>query len=227
MDFFPQKSYFIQPIFHQYVPSTSVSDITPQLSDFTPTALVGFSSFEVLSVLQIHTSNHVSALRLFAYRISNWYVKMWNILDISWCTARCQLNCKYIACIAWETTMHVCVRHSPVSDIPPFYPTLDDILDEGSKFQNRMFISFPQFIYCSRDEVYFPKLSCLIVAHNGTYDSKWAPYNVCYASHLWRHKATCDVPAALWCHVVRGCLGDVSTEDLAIIENNQFTNLIE
>ena len=42
---------------------------------------------------------------------------------ISWCTARCQLNCKYIACIAWETTMHVFVRHSPVSDIPPFYPT--------------------------------------------------------------------------------------------------------
>ena len=41
---------------------------------------------------------------------------------ISWCTARCQLNCKYIACIAWETTMHVFVRHSPVSDIPPFYP---------------------------------------------------------------------------------------------------------
>ena len=25
--------------------------------------------------------------------------------------------------------------------------TLDDILDEGSKFQNRMFISFPQFVY--------------------------------------------------------------------------------
>ena len=40
-------------------------------------------------------------------------------------------------------------------------------------------------------------------------------------------KATCDVTAALWCHVVRGCLGDVSNEDLAIIENNQFTNLIE
>ena len=40
--FFQQKSDFIQPIFHQYVPNTSVSDITPQLSDFTPTALVGF-----------------------------------------------------------------------------------------------------------------------------------------------------------------------------------------
>ena len=36
-----------------------------------------------------------------------------------------------------------------------------------------------------------------------------------------------DVTAALWCHVARGCLGDVSNEDLAIIENNQFTNLIE
>ena len=42
--------------------------------------------------------------------------------------------------------------------------TLDGILDEGSKFQNKMFISFPQSVYCSRDEVYFPKLSCLIAA---------------------------------------------------------------
>ena len=99
--------------------------------------------------------------------------------------------------------------------------------DERSKFQNRMFISFPQFLHCSRDEVYFPKLSCLIAAHDGTLHSKWAPHNGCYASHSWRHKATCEVPAALWCHVVRGCLGDVSNEDLAIIENNQFTNLIE
>ena len=45
-----------------------------------------------------------------------------------------------------------------------FMCPLDDILDEGSKFQYSMFISFPQFIYCSHDEVYFPKLSCLIVA---------------------------------------------------------------
>ena len=28
--------------------------------------------------------------------------------------------------------------------------TLDDILDNSSKFQNGMFISFPQFVYCSR-----------------------------------------------------------------------------
>ena len=42
-----------------------------------------------------------------------------------------------------------------------FMYTLNDILDEGSKFPNRMFISFPQFVYCSRDEVFFPKLSCL------------------------------------------------------------------
>ena len=104
---------------------------------------------------------------------------------------------------------------------------LDDILDEGSKFQYSMFISFPQFIYCSHDEVYFPKSSCLIAADGGTLHSKWTLYNSCYASHSWRHKATSDVPAALWCHVVRGCLGDVSNEDLAIIENNQFTNLIE
>ena len=41
------------------------------------------------------------------------------------------------------------------------------------------------------------------------------------------HKATYDVTAALWCHVLRGCLGDVSNEDLVIIENNQFTHLIE
>ena len=26
--------------------------------------------------------------------------------------------------------------------------TLDEILDEGAKFQNRMFISFPQVLYC-------------------------------------------------------------------------------
>ena len=45
--------------------------------------------------------------------------------------------------------------------------TLDYILDEGAKFQNRMFISFPQFVYCSRDWVYFPKLSCLIAAEIG------------------------------------------------------------
>ena len=105
--------------------------------------------------------------------------------------------------------------------------TLDDILDEGWKIQCSMFISFPQFIYCSHDEVYFPKLSCLIADDGGTLHSKWAPYNGCYASHSCRHKATCDVTAALWFQVVRGCLGNVSNEDLAIIENNQFTNLIE
>ena len=75
---------------------------------------------------------------------------------------------------------------------------LDDILDEGSKFQYSMFINFPQFIYCSHDEVYFPKLSCLIAADGGTLHSKWTLYNGCYASHSWRHKATCDVPVALW-----------------------------
>ena len=32
-----------------------------------------------------------------------------------------------------------------------FMYALNDILDEGSKFQNRMFISF-QFVYCSHDE---------------------------------------------------------------------------
>ena len=53
---------------------------------------------------------------------------------------------------------------------------LDDILDEGSKFQYSMFISFPQFIYV-------PKLSCLIAADGGTLHSKWTLYNGCYASH--------------------------------------------
>ena len=60
---------------------------------------------------------------------------------------------------------------------------LDDILDEGSKFQYSMFISFLQFIYCSHDEVYFPKLSCIIAADGGTLHSKWTLYNGCYASH--------------------------------------------
>ena len=47
-----------------------------------------------------------------------------------------------------------------------------DILDEGSKFKNITFISFPQFVYCSWDEVYFPKLSCMIAADGDTLHSK-------------------------------------------------------
>ena len=77
----------------------------------------------------------------------------------------------------------------------------------------------------SRSRILAPKWR-EITGVDCTLHSKWTLYNGCYASHSWRHKATCDVPAALWCHVVRGCLGDVSNEDLAIIENNQFTNLI-
>ena len=50
--------------------------------------------------------------------------------------------------------------------------TLDDILDEGSKFQDSILISFPQFMYCSHNEVYFAKLSCLIAADGGTLHSK-------------------------------------------------------
>ena len=42
--------------------------------------------------------------------------------------------------------------------VTKFMYTLNDILDEGWKFQIRMFISFPQFVYCSRDEVYFPNI---------------------------------------------------------------------
>ena len=45
--------------------------------------------------------------------------------------------------------------------------------------------------------------------------------------HDRRHEATYDVSAALWRHMVCSCLGGVSNEDLAIIENYQFTNLIE
>ena len=111
--------------------------------------------------------------------------------------------------------------------------TLDDILDDSSKFKNGMFISFPQFVYCSRVRLQarffkglggtrFRGLWCQARRYLA-----WAAYNGCYASHSWRHKATYDVTAALWRHVVRGCLGDVSNEDLAIIENNQFTNIIE
>ena len=33
--------------------------------------------------------------------------------------------------------------------VKKFMYTLDDILDDSSKFQNGMFISFPQFLYCS------------------------------------------------------------------------------
>ena len=54
-------------------------------------------------------------------------------------------------------TKYCCEIYVPHNDTA----ALDDILDECSKFQNRMFISFPQFLHCSRDEVYFPKLSCL------------------------------------------------------------------
>ena len=100
--------------------------------------------------------------------------------------------------------------------------TLDDILDEGWKFQIRMFISFPQFVFCSRDEVYFPKISYVSVADGGTLHSKWQLTAVAmYHFHSWRHKATYDIIVALYCHVVSGCL-DVSNKDLAIIENNQL-----
>ena len=51
-----------------------------------------------------------------------------------------------------------------------------------------MFISFPHFVYCSRNWVYFPKLSCLIAAEGSTLNSKWATNIGCYAAHSWRHK---------------------------------------
>ena len=76
-------------------------------------------------------------------------------------------------------------------------------------------------VYCSRDEVYLPKLSCLIATDGGTLKSKWATYNCCYVSHSWRHKATYDVTAAFWI-MVRGCLGDLQT---MIGQSSKTTNL--
>ena len=73
--------------------------------------------------------------------------------------------------------------------------TLDDILDEGLKFQNRMLIRFPQLVYCSRDEAY---ISLIILPICGRWRYlAWAAYNGRYASHSWRQKATYDVTAAL------------------------------
>ena len=76
-------------------------------------------------------------------------------------------------------------------------------------------------VYCSRDEVYLPKLSCLIATDGGTLKSKWATYDGCYVSHSWRHKATYDVTAAFWI-MVRGCLGDLQTR---IWRSSKTTNL--
>ena len=95
---------------------------------------------------------------------------------------------------------------------------LDDILDEGSKFQYSMFISFPQFTYCSHDEVYFPNLSCLIAADGGTlhaFQMDTIQRLLCITfmtsqSHLWR--SCCIVMS-------RGpwLLRRFSNEDLAIM----------
>ena len=59
--------------------------------------------------------------------------------------------------------------------------------------ENSMFISFPQFIYCSHDEVYFPKLSCLIAARRylafqmGTIQRLLCIKFMTSQSHLWRY----------------------------------------
>ena len=47
-----------------------------------------------------------------------------------------------------------------------FMHALDDILDESFKIECSF--SFPQFVYCSRDEVYFLKLSSLIASDGST-----------------------------------------------------------
>ena len=115
-------------------------------------------------------------------------------------------------------------EQSIIHNITKFMYTLVDILDEGSKFQNTMFIGFLKYLYCSRDEIYFPKckLSCLVAADGGTLNGQ---HTVVAMHHI--H----DVTKPLWryCCIMTpsGCLGDVSNEDLAIIENNKFTNLVE
>ena len=87
-------------------------------------------------------------------------------------------------------------------NVPKFKYTLDDILDESSKFQNRMFISFPQFVYCSRDEVYFHKLSCLITSNGGTLHGQHTTVAMHHIHDITKPLMT-YVLAALWCHVVR------------------------
>ena len=68
-------------------------------------------------------------------------------------------------------------------------------------------------IECSRDEVYFPKLSGrhTTVAMHHIHDVTKPLMTL-----LLHYEITWSVVA-----------GDVSNEDLLIIENNQFTNLIE
>ena len=71
--------------------------------------------------------------------------------------------------------------------------TLDDILDEGSKFQYSMFISFPQFIYCSHDELF----SLIILPNRGwwrylAFQMGTVQRLLCITfmtsqSHLWRY----------------------------------------
>ena len=63
--------------------------------------------------------------------------------------------------------------------------TLDDILDEGSKFHTECSSVFHNLyiVHAMKYTKYFPKLSCLIAADGGTLHSKWAPYNGCYALH--------------------------------------------
>ena len=121
------------------------------------------------------------------------------------------------------------IRISMINGFNRFYISISVVarpICKSSNFQNRMFISFPQFVYCSRDEVYFPQLSCLIASNGGTLHVQHTPVAMHHIHDITKPLMT-YVATALWCHVVRGCLGDVSNEDLTIIENNQFTNLIE
>ena len=107
-----------------------------------------------------------------------------------------------------------------------FMYTLDDILDEGLKFQNSMFISLHNlYIVHTMKYSFLNCLAWLMVP------LRWylalAAYNGCYAWLSLRHKAMYDVTDALWRHMVRGRIEDFSNDDLPIVGNNQFTNLIE
>ena len=69
----------------------------------------------------------------------------------------------------------------------------------------------------------FLKKSCLIAADGGT----WHGQHTTVAMHHIRDITKPPTMLLLHYDMVRGCLGDVSNEDLAIIKNKQFTNLIE
>ena len=89
-----------------------------------------------------------------------------------------------------------------------------DILDDSLKFQNRMFISFPQFVYCLRNYLSYSRL--MAVLYMGSIQQLLCTTFMTPQSRL---------IAALLRHVFRGCL-DVLDRDLVVVKNSQFINLI-